>query len=90
MVELEGAVVELEGAVVEVEGAVVEVEVVVVVGGGGGPDETIRVTEELGGTGVPAAGLDEMTMPASYCDDGCEVEPPTTSPRLPKTFPAAA
>ena len=76
-----------EGAVVEVE--VVEVEVVVVVGGGG-PDETISVTEELGATGVPAAGLDEMTMPASYCDDGCEVEPPTTSPRLPKTFPAAA
>ncbi len=54
--------VEVEGAVVEVEGAVVEVEVVVVVGGGG-PDETISVTEELGATGDPAPGSDEMTMP---------------------------
>jgi len=88
VVEEEGAVVEEEGAVVEEEGAVVEVEVVVVVGGGG-PDETIRLTVELGGTGVPAAGSDEMTRPAWYCDDGCEVEPPTTSPRLPKTPPAA-
>jgi hypothetical protein len=76
-----------EGAVVEVE--VVEVEVVVVVGGGG-PDETISVTEELGATGDPAPGSDEMTMPAWYCDDGCEVVPLTPNPRLPKTFPAAA
>ena len=81
--------VEEEDVVVEVEGAVVEVEVVVVVGGGG-PDETIRLTVELGGTGVPAAGSDEMTRPAWYCDDGCEVVPLTPNPRLPKTFPAAA
>jgi hypothetical protein len=83
----EDVVVEEEGAVVEVE--VVEVEVVVVVGGGG-PDETISVTEELGPTADPAPGSDEMTMPAWYCDDGCEVVPLTPNPRLPKTFPAAA
>ncbi len=80
--------VEEEGAVVEEEGAVVEVEVVVVIGGGG-PDETISVTEELGATWDPAPGSDEMTVPAWYCD-GCEVEPLTPNPRLPKTFPAAA
>ena len=56
--------------VVVVVDVVVDVvlEVLVVVGDGG-PDETIRVTPEFGGTEAPAPGSDPITTPAWYCVD---------------------
>ena len=49
--------------VVEVLDVVVVVVVVVVAGG---PDETMSVTGEFGGTGTPGPGLEVMTIPAGY------------------------
>ena len=48
--------------VVEVVDVDVDVDVVVVVCGG--PEDTIRVTPEPGGTEAPAPGSDPMTTPA--------------------------
>lgn len=53
---------------------------VVVVEGGGGPDETTMFTELPGATEDPGAGVDEMTTPAAYWAEGCGVTVPTFSP----------
>jgi hypothetical protein len=71
---------DVDDVVVDEDGTVVVVVLVVVVVVAGEPLDTTMLTELPGRTDAPGPGLDEVTVPAWYWEDGSGVTPPRVRP----------